>query len=115
MQEDGTLHLSDDTQKLLKRYHAAVLVGGVYAPGKKNSYVSLRVIETATKSIIASTDYSIPMGPDAKLLMTAKDVGSAGTRGESVTAIETPPIDAASPKAETAKPSAESETGTSLE
>ncbi|MDD2723013.1 MAG: FlgO family outer membrane protein [Methylovulum sp.] len=82
MQEDGSLHLSDDTQKLLRRYHAAVLVGGVYAPGKKNSYVSLRVIETATKNIISSTDYSIPMGPDAKLLMSPKDVGSAGTRGE---------------------------------
>jgi len=93
MQEDGTLHLSDDTQKLLRRYRAAVLVGGVYAPGKKNSYVSLRVIETATKNIISSTDYSIPMGPDAKLLMLPKDVGSAGTRGEPLAETEQPSLE----------------------
>jgi hypothetical protein len=88
MTEDGALQLSDDTKKLLNRYQAAVLVGGVYAPGKKNSYVSLRVIDTVTKNVISATDFSVPMGPDAKLLMTPKEVGSAGAREETVT--ETP-------------------------
>jgi hypothetical protein len=82
MKEDGSLQLSDDTKKRLKRYHAGVLVGGVYAPGKKNAYVSLRVIDTATKNIISSSDFSVPMGPDAKMLMEPKGVGSAGTGDE---------------------------------
>jgi hypothetical protein len=111
MKEDGSLQLSDDTKKLLKRYHASVLVGGVYAPGKKNSYVSLRMVDTISKAIISSTDVSIPMGPDAKLLMTPKEVGSAGARGETV-------AEAASPEAaatDTAKPAAEKTTTDSLE
>lgn len=82
MKEDGALWLSDETKKMLKRYPKSILVGGVYAPGKKNSYVSLRVIDPMNKGVIASTDFSIPMGPDAKWLMSPKSVGSAGTHGE---------------------------------
>ncbi len=83
MQEGGALHLSDETQKILKNYGAAAaIVGGVYAPGKKTAYVSLRMIDTVSKNIISSTDLSIPMGPDAKILLKSKDVGSAGSRSE---------------------------------
>jgi hypothetical protein len=80
MNEDGTLKLSDENKAMLKHYQAAVIVGGVYAPGKKNSYVSLRLVDLAAKNIVSSTDFSIPMGPDAKKLMEPKSVGSAGTR-----------------------------------
>ena len=79
MKEDGTLQLSDETKAMLKHYRAGILVGGVYAPGKKNSYVSLRVVELSTRNIISSSDFSVPMGPDAKKLMEPKDVGSTDT------------------------------------
>lgn len=83
MQEGGALHLSDETKKILKNYGAAAaIVGGVYAPGKKTAYVSLRMIDTVSKNIISSTDLSVPMGPDAKILLESKDVGSAGSRSE---------------------------------
>ncbi|MDD5272680.1 MAG: FlgO family outer membrane protein [Methylovulum sp.] len=114
MKEDGSLHLSDDTKKMLKRYHAGVLVGGVYAPGKKNSYVSLRVIDTTSKAIISSTDFSVPMGPDAKLLMTSKEVGSAGKRG-GAEASDAAPVDADTAKTEAAPPAPEKSATDSLE
>ncbi len=79
MQENGGLALSDETQKQLVRRKASVLVGGVYAPGRKNTYISVRMIDLVTKTIISSTDFSVPMGPDAKLLTQPRDVGSAKT------------------------------------
>jgi len=79
MKENGSLELSDDTKKLLVSHKAGILVGGVYAPGKRNTYVSLRAIDLVTKSIISSADLSVPMGPDAKLLTQPRDVGSKNT------------------------------------
>lgn len=113
MKEDGTILLSEDTKKMLKRYRAAVLVGGVYAPGKKNSYVSLRVIETATKTIVSSADISIPMGPDAKMLMTPIDVVSSIAPTPPVAEAAAPVvIDEAPAVAEPAKPTSEKKTTT---
>lgn len=76
MKEDGTLQMSDETKAMLKHYNASVLVGGVYAPGKRNTYVSLRMVNLNTRNVISSTDFSVPMGPDAKLLTLPKDVGT---------------------------------------
>lgn len=45
MQEKGALHLSDETKAVLKPYRPAVIVGGVCAPGKKNAYVSFRIVD----------------------------------------------------------------------
>jgi hypothetical protein len=90
MKEGGMLHLSDETKKIIKQYGAAAIVGGVYAPGKKSVYVSLRMIDTASTNIISSTDLSVPMGPDAKTLVESKDVGSADSRAQST---ETSAID----------------------
>lgn len=83
MKEDGSLELSDETKRLLVHHKAGVLVGGVYAPGKKNTYVSLRVVDLVTKTIISSTDFAVAMGPDAKLLTQPKDVGSKKTEESS--------------------------------
>jgi FlgO protein len=69
MKEGGVWHLSDEIKALLKPYNAAVIVGGVYAPGKRNTYVSLRIIDLFTKNIISSTDVAVPMGPDARKLL----------------------------------------------
>ncbi|MDO9049741.1 MAG: FlgO family outer membrane protein [Methylobacter sp.] len=82
MQEGGAPHLSDETKKILKNYGAAAIVGGAYAQGKRTTYISLRVINADSKNIIASTDLSVPMGPDAKVLLEPKDVGSAGSRSK---------------------------------
>jgi len=88
MDEDGKIRLSKENKAMLRPYQAGVIVGGVYAPGKKNSYVSLRIVDLNTKNVISSTDYSIPMGPDAKKLMEPKPVGSAGSRSPAIATSE---------------------------
>ncbi|MEQ1529202.1 MAG: FlgO family outer membrane protein [Methylococcales bacterium] len=77
MQEDGKLHLSPETREMLKHYNATTIVGGVYAPGKKNTYVSLRLIDLNSRSFISSADFSVPMGPDAKILLQPKTLAAA--------------------------------------
>jgi hypothetical protein len=76
MEEGGALHLTDEVKAMLRQYNPAALVGGVYAPGKRTGYVSLRIVDLNDRTIISSTDLSIPMGPDAKLLLESKEVGS---------------------------------------
>jgi len=79
MKEGGTLHLSDEIKAKLKPYNAAVIVGGVYAPGKRNTYVSLRIVDLYTKNIISSTDIAIPMGPDARKLLQSEKLNPDGS------------------------------------
>lgn len=62
----GILELPEKTKQALNDVHANALVLGTYAAGQKNVYVSLKIVELATQNVISSTDYSIPMGPDAK-------------------------------------------------
>ena len=77
MKEGGEIALSDETKARLRKQQAAVLVGGVYAPGKKNTYVSLRVVDLFSKRVISTHDFSVPMGPDAKLLLEPRPINGA--------------------------------------
>jgi len=117
MEEAGELKLSDKDKALLKRYNAAVMVGGVYAPGKQNAYVSLRAVNRFTKHVIASTDFSVVLGPDVKNLLKTKDagsnvmpIGSPGDLPEPVledaasAAVDTSPAPAPVPAAESEQP-----------
>lgn len=66
--EAGILELPEKTKEALNNVHATALVIGTYAAGRKHVYVSLRVVDISTQNIITSTDYSIPMGPDARAM-----------------------------------------------
>jgi flagellar FlgO protein len=78
--DDGILHLADETKQALNDAGASALVVGVFAPGKRNAYVSLKVFDIATESVISTTDLSVPMGPDAKkLLKPQKPAEKAGS------------------------------------
>jgi hypothetical protein len=79
MKEGGALHLSEEVKAKLKPYNAAVIVGGVYAPGKRNTYVSFRIVDLYTKNIISSTDIAIPMGPDARKLLQSEKLNPDGS------------------------------------
>lgn len=72
--ESGILHLSDETKEALHNVGASALVVGVFAPGKRNAYISLRVVDIASQNFISTTDLSVPMGPDAKQLLKPKKV-----------------------------------------
>jgi len=85
MKDDGELLLSENDKNRLKHYKSVVIVGGVYAPGKQNTYVTLRAVDRFTKQVIASTDFSVALGPDVKVLLKTKDTGiisPAGTLAE---------------------------------
>lgn len=72
--DSGILHLSDETKEALNNIGASALVVGVFAPGKRNAYISLRVVDIASQNFISTTDLSVPMGPDAKILLKSKKV-----------------------------------------
>ena len=66
--EAGILQLPQNTKDALLLAGAKALVIGSYAPGRNNVYISLRVIDIATQSVMSTTDYPVAMGPDAKAL-----------------------------------------------
>lgn len=68
-EDRGLLKLSDETRRVLKATDASALVVGVFAPGKRTAYVSLRMVDVESETVIATTDFSVPMGPDAKVLL----------------------------------------------
>lgn len=108
MKEGGNLQLSEEDKALLKHYNAAVLVGGVYAPGKQNAYVTLRAVNRFTKQVIASTDFSVALGPDVKTLLKTKDTGSTTPIGSAGSVAE-PATENPVPSAKDTVPAVESE------
>lgn len=64
----GILQLSDKTKDALNAVHAHAILIGTYAPGRENIYVSLRLVELFSQDVIATFDFSTPMGPDAKAM-----------------------------------------------
>ena len=107
MEEDGELKLSDEDKATLRKYNAAVMVGGVYAPGKQNAYVSLRAVDRFTKHVIASTDFSVALGPDVKNLLKTKDAGSSVIPNGSPGAIPEPVLENAAPDIKDTAPAPE--------
>jgi len=97
MKEGGALHLSDEIKTIIKSYNAAVIVGGVYAPGKRNTYVSLRIIDLYTKNIVSSVDDSVPMGPDARRLINSIKLDPAANDNSSANTPPTADESASSP------------------
>jgi hypothetical protein len=107
MKEGGALHLTDEIKTKLKPYNAAVIVGGVYAPGKRNTYVSLRIVDLYTKNIISSTDIAIPMGPDARKLLQSEKLNPDGSLIAPVKSPEPAPSLEGSVPGESSKPTEE--------
>lgn len=68
--EAGILQIPEKTRDALNNLGAKFVVIGSYAPGRNTVYVSLRVVDLASQTVISSTDYAVPMGPDAKELAT---------------------------------------------
>ena len=75
--EGGMLQLSDETKNTLKEHGASALVVGEFAAGRRTAYVSLRIVDIKSKNIISSTDFSVPMGPDARVLLKLQQTGEA--------------------------------------
>ena len=76
-QDGGFLQLTEETKKNLKHHNVSALVVGVFAAGIESAYVSLRVVDTESMNVISSTDFSVPMGPDARVLLKSRQTGEA--------------------------------------
>jgi len=69
----GILNLSDTTKEALNNEGAKALVIGSFAPGRHNVYVSLRIVEIDDQNLIATSDFTVPIGPDARRLLLSKE------------------------------------------
>ena len=76
-EEGGMLYLSDEAKETLIKHNASALVVGKFAAGRRTAYVSLRIVDLNSKNIISSTDYAVPMGPDARVLLKPEKTGGA--------------------------------------
>lgn len=108
MEDDGELLLSDEQKALLRRYNAAVMVGGIFAPGRQTAYVTLRAVNRFTRHVIAATDFSVTLGPDVKNLLKPKDAGSLIPVGSPGSVTE-PIIESAAPTATETTPNSVSQ------
>ena len=78
----GFLQLSSEARAALKSHGASALVVGVFAPGRRTAYVTTRMIDIDTLEVISSTDFSVPMGVDAKVLLKSRTTGSHLTEAQ---------------------------------
>ena len=76
---NGFLQLSPEARSALKSQGASALVVGVFAPGRRTAYVTLRMVDIDAQEVISSTDFSVPMGIDAKVLLKSRKTGSEMT------------------------------------
>ena len=76
---NGFLQLSPEAAEALKSQGASALVVGVFAPARRTAYATVRMIDIDTQRVISSTDFSVPMGVDAKVLLRSRKTGSKMT------------------------------------
>ena len=67
--EIGTLSLTDKAKEILQASGVNALIVGTFASGKQHAYISLRMVDMASQSVIATADQSVNMGPDARALL----------------------------------------------
>jgi len=76
-EESGLVYLSEEARNTLRDLNAAALVVGIYAAGRNTAYVSTRIMDVATENVISTTDFAVPMGPDAKVLLRPNPAASS--------------------------------------
>lgn len=68
----GEFVLSREVRDLSRTHNAGAVIAGTYALGRRNVYVSARLIRAADSLVLASYDYSIPIGPDTRALLAGQ-------------------------------------------
>lgn len=76
---NGFIQLSPEARSALKSRGASTLVAGVFAPGSVTAYVTIRMIDIDSQEVISSTDFSVPMGIDARVLLRSRKTGTKMT------------------------------------
>jgi TolB-like protein len=68
----GELTLSRSVKEISQSHNAAAVIAGTYAVARQSVYVTARLIRATDNLILASYDYVLPLGPDARALVAAQ-------------------------------------------
>lgn len=66
---EGEFLLSREIRNLSAQHNIQAVVVGTYAVGRKNVYVTAKVIRATDSIVLASHDFTLPLGPDTKALL----------------------------------------------
>ncbi|HOB61800.1 MAG TPA: FlgO family outer membrane protein [Candidatus Competibacteraceae bacterium] len=68
----GEFMLSRSVKEISQSQNAAAVIAGTYAVGRQSVFVNARLIRATDSLVLASYDYVLPLGPDAKALLAAQ-------------------------------------------
>jgi TolB-like protein len=68
----GEFALSRSIKDISQSHNAAAVIAGTYAVARQSVFVQARLIRATDNLILASYDYVLPLGPDAKALLAAQ-------------------------------------------
>ncbi len=68
-QRGGEFLLSREVREISAEHDAQAVIVGTYAMGRRNVYVTARLIRSADNRILASYDYALPRDPDVSYLL----------------------------------------------
>ena len=68
----GEFALSRSVKAVSQNHNAAAVIAGTYAIGRRSVYINARMIRAIDNVILASYDYSLPLGPDTKALLASQ-------------------------------------------
>jgi len=68
----GEFALSRSIKEISQSHNAAAVIAGTYAVARQSVFIQARLIRATDNLILASYDYSLPLGPDAKALLAAQ-------------------------------------------
>lgn len=68
----GEFMLSRDVQKISRQHAAGAVLVGTYAAAKDKVFISTRLVRPEDNRILASYDFSLPMGPNVSKLVRKK-------------------------------------------
>lgn len=68
----GEFALSRSIKEISQSHNAAAVIAGTYAVGRQSVFVNARLIRATDNLVLASYDYVLPLGPDAKALIAAQ-------------------------------------------
>jgi len=71
-QRNGEFLLSRELRNISTQHNARAVIVGTYASGRKNVYVTARLIRAASSVVLASYDYSLPLDQDVAYMLRNK-------------------------------------------
>lgn len=77
-QGTGETLLSNELKNLCESLNAQAVLIGTYSAAAKNVYATARLIRPSDNVILASHDYSLPLGPDTSALLQSTRYRSVG-------------------------------------